>query len=193
MKRLLTLIAPLLGVLLLAVLAAPLASSAPKPGEPPAYRHYVACGLSQNAKPSHFCAKGREKGAFFRSNFIDVRYTVCVKFPTKRQLCASRQPAVREKLYVNEITSEIVGPHKVTWFVDGKQVGTFKFQVTSGSKAGGGKGGSGRGGGGRFRDMDCANFGSQSEAQDFFEQHDPSEDPHGLDGDGDGVACESLS
>ena len=42
-------------------------------------------------------------------------------------------------------------------------------------------------------DRDCGDFRSQSEAQRFFEQAGgPSQDPHRLDGDGDGVACESL-
>ena len=39
-------------------------------------------------------------------------------------------------------------------------------------------------------DQDCADFATQPEAQAVLEQ-DPS-DPNGLDGDGDGVACESL-
>lgn len=40
-------------------------------------------------------------------------------------------------------------------------------------------------------DRDCADFSSQREAQDFFEQSGPG-DPHGLDRDNDGVACETL-
>lgn len=36
-------------------------------------------------------------------------------------------------------------------------------------------------------DLDCADFESQSEAQEYL----TSGDPHGLDRDGDGVACES--
>ena len=40
-------------------------------------------------------------------------------------------------------------------------------------------------------DYDCDDFSSQSEAQDFFEEAG-SGDPHNLDRDGDGVACESL-
>ncbi len=39
------------------------------------------------------------------------------------------------------------------------------------------------------RDLDCADFSSQAEAQATLED-DPS-DPHGLDADGDGEACES--
>lgn len=40
-------------------------------------------------------------------------------------------------------------------------------------------------------DRDCSDFDTQPEAQRFFERHQPG-DPHGLDGDGDGEACESL-
>ena len=40
----------------------------------------------------------------------------------------------------------------------------------------------------------CYDFDSQEEAQEFFEdQGGPDEDPHGLDSDHDGVACEGLS
>jgi micrococcal nuclease len=41
-----------------------------------------------------------------------------------------------------------------------------------------------------LRDRDCADFDSQTEAQEVLED-DPS-DPHRLDGDSDGVACETL-
>ena len=40
-------------------------------------------------------------------------------------------------------------------------------------------------------DYDCDDFSTHSEAQDFFEAEGPS-DPHGLDRDGDGLACETL-
>jgi endonuclease YncB( thermonuclease family) len=41
-------------------------------------------------------------------------------------------------------------------------------------------------------DKDCSDFSSQAAAQRFFEKHGgPKRDPHGLDGDGDGIACES--
>ena len=94
-----------------------------------AYSHYVACGVSQNAKPSHLCQKSRKKGAFFRSNNATVFYTVCVKFPTKKNLCAPRQEAAQGTLYVNKITSNIPGKHVVSWFVEGKKVGSFAFTV----------------------------------------------------------------
>jgi hypothetical protein len=41
-----------------------------------------------------------------------------------------------------------------------------------------------------FRDRDCADFSTQAKAQRFFNRHHPNRDPHGLDGDNDGIACE---
>lgn len=40
-------------------------------------------------------------------------------------------------------------------------------------------------------DRDCSDFVSQEQAQAFFEKSKPG-DRHGLDEDGDGVACETL-
>lgn len=104
-------------------------SAAPASADAAAFKHYVACGLSQKAKPSHVCQKPRKKGAFFRSNRADVFYTVCVRFPTKKNLCAPEQEAVRGTLYVNKITTNIPGEHTVSWFVKGKRVGAFTFVV----------------------------------------------------------------
>jgi len=42
-----------------------------------------------------------------------------------------------------------------------------------------------------FEDRDCKDFRTHEEAQKFFEAARPG-DPHKLDGDGDGVACEGL-
>ena len=42
-------------------------------------------------------------------------------------------------------------------------------------------------------DRNCSDFATWREAQDFFlSAGGPESDPHGLDGDGDGIACESL-
>jgi hypothetical protein len=41
-------------------------------------------------------------------------------------------------------------------------------------------------------DIDCKDFGSQREAQAYFEANGPG-DPDGLDRDNDGIACESLA
>jgi endonuclease YncB( thermonuclease family) len=49
----------------------------------------------------------------------------------------------------------------------------------------------GTSGGSPATDRDCSDFDTQPEAQRFFRRHQPG-DPHRLDGNGDGVACESL-
>jgi hypothetical protein len=123
MKGLKTLGAVLLG-------SALLATAAPASADAAAYRHYVACGVSQNAKPDHKCPKGSKKGAFFKSLKADVNYSVCVKFPTGKNICAKAQPATQGTLYVNKITSNIPGKHQVSWFVEGKRVGIFGFVVS---------------------------------------------------------------
>lgn len=123
MKGLKTLSAMVLAIALLA-------SAVPASAGAAAYKHYVACGVSQNATAKHKCPKGSKKGAFFESVKADVNYSVCVKFPTKKNICAKAQPAKEGTLYVNKITSNIPGKHKVSWFVEGKRVGVFIFQVT---------------------------------------------------------------
>ena len=47
--------------------------------------------------------------------------------------------------------------------------------------------------GGTFVDRNCDDFATQAEAQAFFlSEGGPANDPHGLDADNDGIACESL-
>lgn len=122
--------------------AALLAAVVPATAGAAVYKHYVGCGTSQNARPSHSCPKQSRKGAFFRSNrgvscldpqgnpVLCVYYKVCVRFPDGRNLCANRQQAIKGVLYVNRITSNIPGRHSVSWFVEGKKVGLFVFKVT---------------------------------------------------------------
>lgn len=107
-----------------------LASAVPATAGAAAYKHYVGCGISQNATPSHVCPKGSKKGAFFKSVNADVVYSVCVRFPSGKNLCAQAQEAEQGTLYVNKITSTIPGKHRVSWFVKGKKVGSFVFRVT---------------------------------------------------------------
>ena len=70
-----------------------LVSMVPASASAAAYKHYVGCGLSRNATPSHVCPKGSKKGAFFKSLKADVNYSVCVKFPSGKNLCAQAQEA----------------------------------------------------------------------------------------------------
>ncbi len=106
-----------------------LISAMPAAASAAAYKHYVGCGVSRNAKPSHICPKGSKKGAFFKSLKGNVNYSVCVKFPSGKNLCAQAQEAEQGTLYVNKITSTIPGKHRVSWFVEGKRVGSFVFRV----------------------------------------------------------------
>jgi hypothetical protein len=106
-----------------------LATMAPASAGAAAYRHYVACGISEKAKPAHACPKGSKKGAFFKSTQANVSYSVCVKFPSGKNLCAQAQEAEQGTLYVNKITSTIPGRHRVTWFVMGQKVGATVFRV----------------------------------------------------------------
>lgn len=117
-----------LGAVLLATVA--LAGLGPASAGAAAYQHYVACGVSQNATPAHKCPKKSKKGAFFKSLKGEVSYSICVKFPTGENICAKAQAAKQGKLYVNKITSNIPGKHRVTWFVGGERVGLFIFNVT---------------------------------------------------------------
>ena len=42
-------------------------------------------------------------------------------------------------------------------------------------------------------DRDCSDFNTWRAAQKFYKRHGgPQRDPHRLDGDDDGIACESL-
>lgn len=106
-----------------------LASVIPASASAAAYKHYVACGVENNSKPAHVCANKSKKGAFFESLNGEVSYTICVRFPSGKNLCAKAQPAEEGVLYVNKITSTIPGKHRVTWFVKGKKVGSFVFRV----------------------------------------------------------------
>jgi len=115
----------LCGALIFGVLAV----SAPGRADAAAYRHYVACGISQKAVPSHVCPRRAKKGAFFKATRRDVHYTICMRLPRGRSICARRQVAEQGTLYVNKITSAVPGKHRVTWFVEGKRVGTFVFRL----------------------------------------------------------------
>src|SRR6476469_11179963 len=106
-----------------------LITAVPASASAAAYKHAVGWGVSRNAKPAHACPKKAKKGAFFKSLNGNVVYTVCVKFPSGKNLCAQAQEAEQGTLYVNKITSTIVGRHVVSWFVKGQKVGSFPFRV----------------------------------------------------------------
>jgi hypothetical protein len=122
-----------LATLLLVALATAVPSAAAQPAgsHSPAYQHFAACGVGREAKPSHRCRPGAQ-GAFFRARRGSVHYTVCVRFPSGRTLCARGQNAERGVLYVNEVTSSQLGVHRLTWFVKGRRVGRYFFRIVPG-------------------------------------------------------------
>lgn len=102
--------------------------AAPEGSTDPAYTVYGACGIGGDSTPSHLCHKGDSLGAFFRSESTDVHYDVCVDFPvSSRRLCSKGQEAQAGVLYVNKITSGVVGRTTITWYVNSAQVGTWTF------------------------------------------------------------------
>lgn len=107
----------------------PLPVAAPPPPAPvPTFAVHLSCGLSATARPASSCLKRQRKGAFFQASQA-VSYTVCVRYPTRRRLCARDQAAEANVTYVNKITSGIPGFHKVTWSVGGQTVATRYLRV----------------------------------------------------------------
>ena len=97
------------------------------------YTTYVACSRRTSARPAHECKLSEPKAAFFRSAKHDATYKVCVRFPgKKKRLCASAQSADQGETRVVTITSAKLGTHQVWWYVDGRQVGTWSFDVVAG-------------------------------------------------------------
>jgi hypothetical protein len=107
-----------------------LVGAAPTSAGAAAYRHYVGCGITAQTKPAHVCAKGSKKGAFFESRKEEVLFSVCLKPAVGKTLCAHAQPTQAGALKVNKITATYPGRYRVTWFVEGKQVGSFAFRVS---------------------------------------------------------------
>jgi Excalibur calcium-binding domain len=93
----------------------------PPAEEPPRLRAYTACGLSQYARPARECPRRRKIGAFFESS-REVVYAVCVVFPLGRRLCADEQVAQAGTLYVNKLTTNAIGRHKVIWYAAGQRL-----------------------------------------------------------------------
>jgi hypothetical protein len=120
-----------LGAVCLSAPAPSPALASPAAGD--GYSGWTACSIRASAKPTHECKLSQTKAAFFVSKRHDATYKVCVKFPgKKRRLCASAQPAPKgEKRYVTIATSR-VGTHKVTWYVAGEKVDSWRLEVVEG-------------------------------------------------------------
>jgi hypothetical protein len=68
-------------------------------------------------------------GVFFESS-APTTYTVCIRFPSGRHLCAESQPAEANTLYVNAITTHMLGWHTVIWWVGVTRI-VRHFRLTS--------------------------------------------------------------
>jgi hypothetical protein len=107
------------------------ASAAERAGD--GYSAYVACSHRTSAQASHECKASDRKAAFFLSSRHAVTYKVCVKFPGRKQrLCANAQGAPKGQKQRVTISSDRTGRHKVWWYVDGKVVASWRFDVVPG-------------------------------------------------------------
>jgi hypothetical protein len=111
-----------------ALLAGVAALSAPASAGAAEYSFDVGCGLSASTPPSHVCEIDDQIGAFFEVD-EDTEYEVCVEFPSATFICAEEQFAQANVLYVNEITTNELGQHFVTWWVGEELVGFWDFEV----------------------------------------------------------------
>jgi hypothetical protein len=117
---------PVLGLLL----AGACVVAAPAPAATAAnYTTYVGCADTATTPASHVCQIGDEPGAFFESPDVDVEYEVCVTFPSAETLCAEEQEAEAGTLYVNTITTDLVGNHLVSWYVKGVEVASWSLRM----------------------------------------------------------------
>jgi hypothetical protein len=95
--------------------------TAPPVVEDPAYTAYVACGTGKYAPRAYTCPHRSRVGAFFRAS-QETEYQVCVRFPTASRLCSDYEIAAPATLYVNKITTSIVGRHTVTWYLPDRTI-----------------------------------------------------------------------
>jgi hypothetical protein len=119
---------------------APAPTPAPAPPPPPApvplpppeeeplrLTAYVACSLSVYGRSARECPHRSKIGAFFEAN-RDVTYAVCVTFPTGRRLCAEEQVAQAGTLYVNRVTTNVTGRHRIEWFAGGRRITRYLWR-----------------------------------------------------------------
>jgi hypothetical protein len=92
------------------------------------YYFDVSCGLTADSTPSHVCESDDQIGAFFASD-EDTEYEVCVEFPNEDFVCGPEESASANVLYVNELTTDQLGVHGVSWWVGEEEVGFWDVEV----------------------------------------------------------------
>lgn len=94
----------------------------------------------------------------------------------------------KEEGYYGRIVAEVYvdGTNLNSWMLQNGYAVKYGQETCSKSQSTSSSSGSYQSG-----DMDCGDFNSHDQAQAFYERNRPG-DPHRLDGDNDGVACESL-
>lgn len=96
---------------------------------PPEYATVVWCEGAPTPDSSHTCRRGDPIGASFTSWRRSVVYEVCVTFSTGRKVCTPNQLAQQAVGHIINIPSNIEGLATVAWFVEGRQVGTWEFNI----------------------------------------------------------------
>jgi Excalibur calcium-binding domain len=170
-------------MLLTVVLLGAGALVAPATSSAAAYAAYPTCEiLSPRPDPDQECRAGSPIGFVFRAfreDFVD--YRVCWRVPGQRK-CVAKETNRAGTYSRKFLRVAYLGRYVVRWKVGGRVIDrdTFTILPESGARASG-------------ADRDCSDFSTQPEAQQFFlAQGGPASDPHRLDGDNDGIACESL-
>lgn len=90
---------------------------------------YGGCGADIGTAPSNLCHKGDPIGAFFKSISAGTVYDVCIEFLGGKPLCSRQQQAAAGVLYVNKITSGVIGETSITWYVNSAAIGTWTVHL----------------------------------------------------------------
>ena len=80
-------------------------------------------------QPAHLCPMRQQEGRLLRKPQWRRQLHRLRQVPERQEPLRRSPGSDQGTLYVNKITSTIPGKHRVTWFVEGKKVGSFVFRV----------------------------------------------------------------
>lgn len=105
-------------------------------GASPAYVSYVGCSAGGDAAPAHACKLGEQLGAFFEvTHRTEVQFQTCIGRPGHPGACTTEQLATALTPMVLRFTPSQLGSYEVTWRVEGRQVGSWPFNVNPQAKS----------------------------------------------------------